>query len=87
MLSTHTHTHTHTLHPLRCPSTSHQYSPSSAGLNCVRSADSKGTALSFLRFLGPNSKTQRLKLGVSEQLESLFNYVCGRRACHQCVTP
>lgn len=42
--------------------------------------------LSFLGFLGPTSKTQRLKLGISEQLESLFNYICGLQACHQCVT-
>lgn len=42
--------------------------------------------LSFLRFLGPTSKTRRLELGNSEQLESLFNYVCGYQACHQCVT-
>lgn len=70
------------LHPL---STSHQYSPGGAGLNCVR-RQHRGR-LSFLRFLGPTSKTQRLKLGISEQLESLFNYVCGRQACHQRVTP
>lgn len=43
--------------------------------------------LSFLGFLGPTSKTRRLELGNSEQLESLFNYVCGYQACHQCVPP
>lgn len=78
---------THTLPP---PTSifSHQYSPSGAGLNCVRSADSAGDGLSFLRFLGPTSKTQRLKQGISEQLESLFNYVRRCQACHQrVVTP
>ena len=43
--------------------------------------------LSFLGFLGPTSKSQRLKLGNSEQLESLFNHVSGNQACHQSVTP
>lgn len=42
--------------------------------------------LSFFGFLGPTSKNQRLELCNSE-LESSFNYVCGSKACHQCVTP
>lgn len=82
----HSHTYTHTPPPPPSEHFSSVFSQWCRIKLCPQRRQHRD-GLSFLGFLGPTSKTQRLKLGISEQLESLFNYICGRQECHQCVTP